>query len=314
MILDIKNVEIGSLLNGVYVYINEVKISNYTDKYNTLKKMIRGNIQIKGKNTPFVSFDDSVINFFLSLGDTPYEGVYRLNGSVGEYKKEKQVVIQGIGANDSKLTKEDFTLSLAVDDLKKEFVDFVNTELSSKAIHVMSTIFKEENLMDAFKTGHAGSKMHDAKRGGLINHELKMLKLTKTLISNDKRLAGFSDLMYLGIIMHDIGKIEEMKDGVYQKNSYITHRVFGVELMHKYKNVIVETYSIDFYYQLLAIIQGHHGAYGESPKTVWAYIVHCIDALEAAVTGVLDNIENENFEYDGNHKRVYANGEKLVVY
>ena len=57
-----------------------------------------------------------------------------------------------------------------------------------------------------------------------------MLRLARTLIENDSRLAPWADLLYLSIILHDIGKVLEIEDGVYIELSYISHRVLGAEI------------------------------------------------------------------------------------
>ena len=64
--------------------------------------------------------------------------------------------------------------------------------------------------------------MHDAQIGGLLNHTMKMMRIAKVVYQNEPRmeqLENYKDMLYLGVILHDIGKIYEMNYGVYQENS-----------------------------------------------------------------------------------------------
>ncbi len=84
-------------------------------------------------------------------------------------------------------------------------------------------------------------------------------------------------------------------------------------MLAKYKTIISAHFDESFYYHLLAIVQGHHGAFGEPPKTVLALIVHLLDMVESATTGILDKVDsNDVSEYAGN-KSVYYDGNFLVV-
>jgi 3'-5' exoribonuclease len=112
-------------------------------------------------------------------------------------------------------------------------------------------------------------------------------------------------MLILGINLHDIGKIKEMKDGDYRKNSFVTHREFGVELLYANRALITEKFDDDFFYRLISIIRGHHDEYEEKAKTVYAYIVHLIDMLDSQVTHILDVVEGEGLKED-------SSGDKFV--
>ena len=65
---------------------------------------------------------------------------------------------------------------------------------------------------------------------------------------------------------------------------------------------------------MLAIIQGHHGVYGEPPKTVWALIVHYLDMMDSLTTGILDKITSGNDVREENGlKSVYHDSGYLVI-
>jgi 3'-5' exoribonuclease len=98
--------------------------------------------------------------------------------------------------------------------------------------------------------------LHDACVGGLANHVIKMLKLARTLVDNDERLLPYSDLIYVGIVCHDIGKIREFDMGNHVKNCFISHSEYGCEMMYEIKDYIVSLFDEAFFYRLLSIIRG----------------------------------------------------------
>ena len=146
------------------------------------------------------------------------------------------------------------------------------------------------DVKERFFSEFAAKRKHDACVGGLANHTIKMLRLAKTMIANDERLLPFNDIIYIGVICHDLGKIRELYMGNYVKNSFISHREHGCEMMYEIKEEIMDLFGEDFFYHLLSVIRGHHHVYDEKAKTVYAYIVHLIDMIDAQVTELMDNI------------------------
>lgn len=152
----------------------------------------------------------------------------------------------------------------------------------------------DKDLMTMFKLGWGGAKVHDARTGGLLAHTMKMLNIFDALVANDSRLAVMSDIMQTAIILHDLGKVEEMVNGVYQPNSFVHHpQRIGVYLGRWQKEIITEI-GEDNYYRLMSAVLGHHGGLGgdSEPTTIYAYILHLIDLLEAHTTSIMDQLGN----------------------
>lgn len=186
-------------------------------------------------------------------------------------------------------------------------VDFVNAlnrgGISQKAKEVIYALLesgKDSFINLRFPLEQAAANHHDNCRTGLLAHILKCLKIylgIKDLypMFKDKRV---NDLMVIGIIIHDIGKVFEMYNGVYQQYAYITHRGLGLEHLARYKDFIIERYDMDFYYMLYAIIQQHHDEYGERALTMYSYITHLIDDMDAKLTEFDQTIEEETYITD----------------
>lgn len=174
------------------------------------------------------------------------------------------------------------------------------TEKSEMIINKILHFKENDYISERFHKEYAAKSHHDNCSTGLLAHSCKCLQLYNGIkrpykIFSDERI---NDLMVISLVIHDIGKIFEMVNGVYQKNSYVTHRGLGLEYYAKYKDVIVETYDEDFYYMIFSVIQQHHGEYGEEPRTLYAYIVHMIDDMESKMTSIDDWYEgrSENSE------------------
>lgn len=307
VVLDLKGLKVGATVSNDFVFVQEYSERSYDEGR---KSYIAGTLVQKGMQFAFKIWDAGLVKIFRENEITG--NIIAVAGSVKEYKGVLELTIQSVNFSPACTDKSLFIKSVDVSNTFSTFADFVNTNLSPKGVEVMMKVFAEPELLDRFKVEYAGSKLHDAQIGGLMSHEYKMLRIAQTLIENDARIvdnAKLKDLIYLGVIFHDIGKVFEMNNGVYTKNSYVTHIVFGIELISKYKEVIVEAYDEDFYYQLLAIIQGHHGEFGDRPRTVPALIVHLIDMLDCRMTSALDKYEAGNVtKNDTGVASMYDNG------
>ena len=136
---------------------------------------------------------------------------------------------------------------------------------------------------------------HVGKVGGLLNHIRKLLRYAEVAMSEYAESNTMSpeerDLVILGLIVHDFGKMLELKNGAYTEISIVPHTYLGIEIISKYRDLIERTYNPMFYRELQAIILEHHGEFGERPKTVYAYLVHVIDLLDSRVSGLQRKVE-----------------------
>lgn len=311
-VLNLKTVKVGETVSGDYVYVSEYKEITYAEG---TKSFIAGTFVLQGATLAFKIWDSALLKIFK---ENEISGaIVAVSGLVKEYKGVLELNVQAVDFNPDCKDKSLFLKSVDVEKVFGKFSDFLNTNISSAGISCIMAVFQGESLFERFKQEYAGSKMHDAQIGGLMNHEYKMLNIAKAVVDNDDRISDntlFKDLLYTGIVFHDIGKLKEMNNGQYTENSYVTHIVFGIEILSKYKDVFCKVYNENFYYQLLAIIQGHHGEFGDSPKTPLAYIVHLIDMLDSKTTMALDRYESGNVLRGDNGSISYVDNNWRMVY
>lgn len=182
---------------------------------------------------------------------------------------------------------------------EKEFYSLLKEELSPNGFELFKRIYNR--IRKEFRSEYAAVKIHDAYRGGLLAHTLKMLKVLRFIWNTYPNIRENmnKDLVFIGLAVHDMGKIVEYNNGTRTDIAFATHNFLGQEILFEFKKDIVEgfeatvkgseeTLSVepfgnDFYYRLQAIIQQHHGEFGEPCHTIESYLVHLVDMFESRV-------------------------------
>lgn len=298
-ILELNNLKVNEVIRG-YALITSYSVASYG---NQGKSRALGTLQTKERSIKWTSFDAKLVEYFSSM---EINNILCIDAKVSEYNGELSLVINKIDFEPTTLTEYDFMKSINVPKVYEELIGDVRANLSQNYQRIFALLLKD--YKDAYVKTYGGSRMHDALVGGLMNHSYKMFKLALTLLSNDDRLAPFKDELLLGTLIHDFGKTVELDINKYTKNSFVTHRTLGIEILALRRGDIIPYIGEDAYYRLLAIVQGHHGEqWGDKPTTMITQVVHYIDLLESQTTGFLDIIENEAYQ-------VQENGNKVIKY
>ena len=134
----------------------------------------------------------------------------------------------------------------------------------------------------------AAQRMHHAERSGLLHHTTDMLRLAKGLLEIYPWLNR--DLLLAGVIIHDLGKIEEMKsDRTGNVTDYtrdgqlLGHLVRGITNLNR----VAEETGVDGECVVLLehMLLSHHGEseYGspKPPMFAEAEALHWIDIMDA---------------------------------
>lgn len=307
--LDLSNLVVGETFVQKSVYIVDCAVR--FSKAN--KPFVAGTIRDGGLTSNLKVWDADVVTFFQT--HTLAGHSVKCSGRIDSYQGTIDVTLTGCfevdPVEDPPLS---FYKSCDVPAVWNEFLATLQGTMSTKGMEVLQRVLTAADL-GRFQQEFAGAKMHDAQIGGLLNHTTKMCKIAKVVLENEPRFATIpdsEDLLMLGVALHDVGKVKEMEFGVYQPNSFVTHRTLGIELLHSHKDFIVQTYSDKFYYMLLSVLQGHHGEFGDAPTSVFAYFVHLIDMVDSQVTGVFDRIESGGANTTGPDATVFCNGSNLV--
>ena len=147
--------------------------------------------------------------------------------------------------------------------------------------------FKNNEFVEKFISGIGGLHQHHNYRGGLAEHTLNVMYMTKAMAYRyDSRR---KDIAILGAKLHDIGKIEEYyTDGPFTtttRGDIEGHIVIGVEMVEEAFKAGGDIYSEEFKLRIKGCIVQHHGKleYGSPkvPNSEDAYMVHFADYMDA---------------------------------
>ena len=135
--------------------------------------------------------------------------------------------------------------------------------ISNPKLYVITKHLIEQNF-EKMKIYPAASKNHHAFTSGLAYHTLSMLKVADALMSVYSELNA--DLLYAGILLHDIGKsLDHEMEG--------SHIQIGSDLCRKYKESPI----------VINAVESHHG--DVEPETLIACVVQAADTISAARPG-----------------------------
>ena len=146
---------------------------------------------------------------------------------------------------------------------KEKAVEFTSTlsasGITDSAISVIRAVFHmdyNDAVSQRIVKEYAAYSHHDNCATGLLAHTTKCIQLYNGIkkaypfFENSK----VNDLMVISLALHDVGKIYEMHDGVYQKYSFLTHRGLGLEHLLQYKELIVDLYDEEFFYMICSVL------------------------------------------------------------
>ena len=136
----------------------------------------------------------------------------------------------------------------------------------------------------------AAQRLHHAERSGLLHHTSTMLKLAKSILPVYPWLDA--DLLYAGVIVHDLSKIREMKsDEAGNVNDYtvegllLGHLVHGVTQVREAARRMGIPEDDEYVLLLEHMVISHHGEaeYGSPrpPMFPEAEMLHWIDLVDA---------------------------------
>jgi len=140
----------------------------------------------------------------------------------------------------------------------------------------------------ALREHPAAKSIHHAYRGGLLEHVVSMAELALTVCDHYPELDR--DLVLLGVLFHDLGKIRElaaMPGGDYTvEGRLVGHVVMGRDLVLE-RCAAIPGFPTDLRLQLEHLVLAHQGKreFGTpvEPMTAEALVLHYLDDLDAKI-------------------------------
>jgi 3'-5' exoribonuclease len=272
------------LMNQNYVVIGKVESINHGAHF---------------CNTTIVTMEGEHINLKLDFDQLPFLSmgkVYQFE-AVAVVKLEDELVLKCISItpaekvlSDEKMTKilEHFFVyaPMPMVEIKKGIESYIQKIENKVMKEITEVIYKKQ--ISTFYIHPAATKFHHAYVGGLSYHTLTMLKLVDPMVEIYPYLNR--DLLYAGVLLHDISKIDEISgvDGEYTKEGLlIGHLVM--------QTVDIDRVAKDLGYEnteevllLKHMIISHHGQLNfgspKKPQIGEALLLWFIDTIDSKFT------------------------------
>jgi 3'-5' exoribonuclease len=184
----------------------------------------------------------------------------------------------------------------------EEMVAELRTLLASCAdeylSRLLSAFFDDPSFLALYKIAPAAKGMHHVYLGGLLEHSLAVARLTENIALNYPGVNR--DLLIVGALLHDVGKIREMSYirsfDYTDEGKLLGHITIGVEMIQE-KIAGIAGFPLELGMLLKHMILSHHGQYEfgspKRPKTLEATILNYLDDLDSKINGIRTHIRKE---------------------
>ncbi|MEK5528424.1 3'-5' exoribonuclease YhaM [Viridibacillus sp. FSL R5-0468] len=274
--------------------IASLQVGELVDHYLLIKQATKG-VTTMGKPFMTLILQDKSGSIEAKLWDTgeeheqlyQSEGIVRVGGEIHDYRGKAQLRIKAIRpvANDEGVSVVDLVPSAETpkeelfEQLMQFFFEIKNPQISRITRHIL-----KEN-QDEVMTFPAATKNHHDYASGLLDHVVSMLKLGRAIADLYPTLN--KDLLYAGIILHDIGKVVELSGPVATSYTVTGNMLGHISIMVTEIAKAADTLQIEGEEVMLLqhMVLSHHGKeeWGSPKKPMLqeAEMLHYIDNIDA---------------------------------
>lgn len=282
-----------------------------TNKQTFIKNLKDGNVKITLMIMKKLYKDGNKIVYTLSDKSGYINGKINAKlklepGQVVEIEGVKDIIID---VTNIKLVEnfsvEDYlvTVNRPIEDIMSDIEELTREcIISPQAIKLNDYFFKDENFLEKFKKGIGGVSMHHNYIGGLAEHTLNVMYLTKILC--DRYDCRRKEIAVLSAKLHDIGKIYELDyNGSFKytlEGELEGHIVIGVQMVDRAIRDLKVPFSEDFVRRVKGCITQHHGKleYGSPKKANMeeSFILNFADSIDATMNKITQIKEETNVD------------------
>lgn len=192
----------------------------------------------------------------------------------------------------------------------KELTSYIKTINNKYLKMLVTSVYKE--YKSKLLTHPASVVMHHNYRSGLLEHTLSMAQLG---ISLAEHYHVDPDLLMTGILLHDIGKVQEITSELEASYSdignLIGHIVLGRDIAIKAANQIKD-FPSNLLKKVEHLILSHQGQYDwqspKKPKFKEALLLHLIDNMDAKMNlmekAIVEDVEEGKWTSRRNYFRI----------
>ncbi|PPK43921.1 3'-5' exoribonuclease [Clostridium algidicarnis DSM 15099] len=257
-----------------------------------------------------------------ALSEDKYKGntVVKIKGSILSWQGALQLKIERIrNINDEdKINVEDFVQAapLKPEFMYDEILGYINNMEDKDIKDIVKYIFEENK--EKLQYYPAAKKNHHAIRSGLLFHVMTMIHMAEKLSEIYTFLN--KDLLYAGVILHDMSKIEEMNsndfgivDEYTVEGQLLGHITQGVKNIEVVAEKLGTNKEVSMLLQHLVLSHHYEPEYGSpvKPMIAEAEMLHYLDIVDARmydIKKVLKDTEKGNFSerlWSLENRRIY---------
>ncbi len=187
-----------------------------------------------------------------------------------------------------------------IEEMSEQLLAFIRNDIHNSWVKkFLLSIFEDQDIFKKFRRAPAAKTNHHAWIGGLLEHVLHLCELGKDVLKHYPQVNA--DLVYTGLMLHDIGKIYEMSYeksfGYTDDGQLIGHLIQGVEMVYD-KIRSIPNFPDKIKTHIVHLILAHHGRleFGSPklPMTMEAIMVHYLDDMDSKLQGVMDLAAKED--------------------
>lgn len=220
----------------------------------------------------------------------------RVEGATQIYNGALQIIASHVERVDPRTVDESDFFPLGttdIDQLARRLAEMLRGVRNFPLRNLAESFLIDEKFMSKFVTAPAGVKNHHAYRGGLLEHVVDLMELTRLVAPRYPQVDA--DLLLFGAFLHDMGKIDELtydrQLGYSDEGQLVGHLVMGVSLLDRKieetEKLSGEPFPPELAARLKHMIVSHHGHYEfgspKLPMTLEAVVLHHLDDLDAKV-------------------------------
>ena len=237
---------------------------------------------------------------FEACADTFQAGdVVKVQVEVSSYNSRSQLTIKKL----RKASAEEYSLAdfqphttLSIDELWAKLIMFVGSFTEPYLQQLVRSFLDDAEIASLLRTAPAAKYLHHAWIGGLLEHIVSLLGLCERVIPHYPQV--HRDLVMTGAILHDIGKLEELRWSLNfdytLEGQMLGHITLGIAMIEK-KIAAIPGFPPRLRLLVEHIVLSHHGKYEfgspKLPMTPEAILFHYLDDLDAKMYSVRTELD-----------------------
>ena len=276
----IKDFNIDERIDGLFMIKSiEVKIASNAKRF--LDITLTDNTgEINAKVFDYRGEDDEYVQ----------NTIIKIRGDVSEWQGRKQLKIIKIRNQneEDQVNIEDFVQSAPIssNDMYETIVSYIN-KMENEDIKRLTEHIVTKNKEKILYYPAAKSNHHSI-RSGLLYHVLRMLKMGESFADVYEFINR--DLLYAGIILHDMAKIEEMNSNEFgivseytMEGQLLGHLIQGIKNISKVSEELEISKEISLLIEHMILSHHYYPEYGspKKPMIPEGQLLHYIDTIDA---------------------------------